>query len=95
MNVGIPLIDTTSAKIFNCKYVLHITGEIQPRASLSNFGDQVAESLPEVEGGAETLVIYNPDKWEYDAFYFVRDVGSVEGMRGVIYTVLYVSQGEG
>jgi hypothetical protein len=94
VNVGIPLIDTTSTEIVNCKYVLHITGEIQPRGSLIQFRDQVAKSLPEVEGGAETLVIYNPNKWEYDAFYFVCDVGSVEGLSGVIYTILHVSQGE-
>ena len=94
VNVGIPLIDTTSDKILDCKYVFHITRAIQPQGSLNNFKDRVAESLPEVEGGTETLVTYNPDKWEYDAFYFVCDVGSVEGLSGVIYTVLHVSQGE-
>src|SRR5574342_111980 len=37
VNVGIPLIDTTTSKIKENKYLFHITEEIKPQGSLNNL----------------------------------------------------------
>ena len=45
INVGIPLIDTTTSKIKEKKYLFQITREIQPQSSLNNFKDKIEESI--------------------------------------------------
>jgi hypothetical protein len=40
----------------------------------------------------EYIVFYNPDKWRYEAFYFLSDLCKVKEISGVIYTILHVSQ---
>jgi Domain of unknown function (DUF4865) len=91
INIGIPLINMTTANLKENRFVFHINREIPPQESLNHFKERVVESVPTVEG-AEYLVIFNPDKWEYDAFYFLRDLSCVKEMSGVIYTILHVSQ---
>lgn len=92
VNVGIPLIDTTTANIKENKYLFQVEGQIQPQSSLNHFADRVSEQLP-VISNTEYIVIYNPDKWKYEVFYFLNDVSKVEGIQGVIYQILHVSQG--
>ena len=90
VNVGIPLIDTTSSRINENKYLYQITRKIQPQESLNNLKDKIAKSIP-IINCTEYIVIYNPDKWEYNVFYFLSDLNSLKEMDGVIYNILHVS----
>ena len=90
VNIGVPLIDTTTDSIKEKKFLFEITGEIDPRESLNNFKDFIKESIPEIEN-AEYVVVYNPDKWKYHAFYFIDDLQKVKTEKGVIYSILHVS----
>ncbi|MED1470621.1 DUF4865 family protein [Bacillus salipaludis] len=92
VNVGIPLIDTTSSKIKENKYLFQATRNILPQESLNNLKDKIAEEIPTIDH-SEYLVIYNPDKWEYDVFYFLNDLSIVKDMSGVIYNILHISHG--
>lgn len=90
VNVGIPLIDTTTDKINECKYVLEISRTIQPQESLNNLTDKIQNEIPMIDH-TEYVIIYNPDKWEYSVFYFNEDVSKFAGIDGILYTVLHVS----
>ena len=92
VNVGIPLIDTTTAKITESKYLFQVKGEIQPQESLHHFPDRIQESIPAL-ADSEFIVIYNPDKWKYEAFYFLNDLNLVKDLHGEIFQILHVSQG--
>ncbi|WP_297421099.1 DUF4865 family protein [Clostridium sp.] len=91
VNVGIPLIDTTTYKIIDSKYVFEIVREIQPQESLNNLKDKIIKNIPSIEE-AECIVIYNPDKWKYNAFYFIDNLRKVKSEEGTIYDILHVSQ---
>ncbi|MEY2194095.1 DUF4865 family protein [Neobacillus sp. BF23-41] len=91
VNVGIPLIDTTTSKIKENKYLFQITRDIPPQQSLNNLKDKIGKEIPTIDH-TEYLVIYNPEKWKYDVFYFLNDVSSVQEMSGVIYQILHISQ---
>jgi len=90
VNIGIPLIDTTTDKIRNIKYLFEITGEIQPQESLNNFKDKIEQDIPKIND-AEYIVIYNPDKWKYHVFFFIDDLGKVNSENGTIYNILHIS----
>lgn len=47
--------------------------------------------MPNIEN-AEYIVIYNPDKWKYNVFYFIYDLNNLKSEKGVTYNILYVSQ---
>lgn len=91
VNIGIPLIDTTTSKIADNKYLFEITRDIKPQSSLNNFKDTIEKDLPKIKD-SEYIVIYNPDKWKYTAFYFIQDLDEVKSEKGIIYTILHVSQ---
>jgi hypothetical protein len=91
VNIGVPLIDTTTQKIKEKKYLLEVAGEINPKESLNNFRDYINEVIPKIED-SECLVIYNPDKWKYQVFYFLDDLEKVNAEMGVVYDILHVSQ---
>jgi hypothetical protein len=91
VNIGIPLIDTTSLKIHDSKYLLEITRNIESQESLNNFKDKIKESLPQIEG-SEYVVIYNPDKWKYTVFYFIDDLNKIGSEKGIVYNILHISQ---
>ncbi|MBI0580846.1 DUF4865 family protein [Neobacillus cucumis] len=90
VNVGIPLIDTTSSKIKENQYLFQITRNIPPQESLNNLKTKIAEEIPTIDD-VEYIVIYNPDKWEYDVFYFLNELSNVKDMSGVIYNILHIS----
>ncbi|MBS4213551.1 MULTISPECIES: DUF4865 family protein [Neobacillus] len=92
VDVGIPLIDTTTSKIIEIKYLFQITSEIPPQESLNNLKDKIAESIPIIEE-TEYLVTYSPERWKYDVFYFLKDLSHVKDMSGVVYSILHISQG--
>ncbi|MCH6267321.1 MULTISPECIES: DUF4865 family protein [Neobacillus] len=92
VNVGIPLIDTTTSKITDNKYLFQITKEIPPQESLNNLKDKIEESIPTIDE-TEYLIIYNPERWKYEVFYFLNDLSSVKDVSGVVYSILHISQG--
>lgn len=91
VNVGIPLIDTTTYRIKDCKYLFEIIREIKPQESLNNFKDKIMEHIPNVEE-TEFLVIYNSDKWKYHVFFFIDDLSKIKALDGTIYDILHISQ---
>lgn len=91
VNIGIPLIDKTTCKITDIKYLFEITKDIEPQGSLNNFKDKIEEELLKIEN-AEYIVIYNPDKWKYTVFYFIDDLEKVKAEKGTIYNILHISQ---
>ncbi len=91
VHIEVPLMDTTTEKIKEKKYVLEIARTIEPKESLNHFRNRVKESLPEM-GNAEYLVVYNPNQWKYRVFYFLDDLQGVNAENGVIYDILHVSQ---
>jgi hypothetical protein len=91
VNVGIPLINTTTYKIKESKYVFEIVREIQPQESLNNFKEKIERDMPKIQSG-EYIIIYNPDKWKYHIFYFIDDLSKVETEKGIIYNILHISQ---
>lgn len=91
VNIGIPLIDTTTPKINVSKYLFEITRDIECQESLNNFKDKIKERLPLIEN-VEYIVIYNPDKWKYTAFYFIDDLNKLKSKSGIIYNILHISQ---
>jgi len=91
VNVGIPLIDTTTYKIKDSKYVFEITREIKPQESLNNLKDKIEKNIPSIED-TEYIVIYNPDKWKYHVFYFMDNLSNVKIDEGIIYDILHISQ---
>lgn len=91
INIGIPLIDRTTPKIKDSKYVFEIIREIQPQESLNNLKDKIEKNIINIEN-AEYVVIYNPDKWKYHVFYFVNELSKLNLEEGTIYNILHISQ---
>ena len=93
VNIGIPIMDTTTSKITENKYLFQVKREIQPQESLHHFSARIEENIPTI-ADCEYIVIYNPDKWKYEAFYFLNDLNLVKDQHGVIFQILHVSQGD-
>lgn len=93
VNVGIPLIDTTTQDFKNIKYIFEVTKEITPKESLKNLKDEIEKDMPKLYD-VEYVVIYNPDKWKYSIFYFIEDLSKVKAEKGIIYNVLHISEGK-
>jgi hypothetical protein len=91
VNVGIPLIDTTTYRIKDSKYLFEVTREIQPQESLNNLKDKIEKDIPTV-GDTEYVVIYNPDKWKYNVFFFIDALRDIKSEEGIIYDILHISQ---
>jgi len=71
---------------------MEITGSISPHLSLSKVPQKIklmTESKEEITG---QVCIYNPDKWKYSVFLFVKERPQIqEGCR--IYQILHISEG--
>ncbi|WP_238900535.1 DUF4865 family protein [Clostridium sp. YIM B02500] len=91
VNIGIPLIDTTTYKIKDSKYVFEIEREIKPQGSLNNFKDEIEKNIPRIKE-SEFIVIYNPDKWKYHVFFFIDDLSKIKSVEGTTYDILHISQ---
>jgi len=91
VNIGVPLIDTTTRKIKDKNFLYEISGEIEPKESLNNLKNCIREAIPKIEN-AEYLVIYNPEKWKYNVFYFLDDFEKANTEKGIVYNILHISQ---
>ncbi len=90
VNVGIPLIDTTTEKLKESKFVFEIVKEIQPQESLNNLKESIEMNINKSEN-EEYIVIYNPDKWKYHVFYFIKELSKVNLEEGVVYDIRHIS----
>jgi len=90
VNIGVPLIDTTTQRIRDANFIFEAEREIEPQESLKNIKNSIIDAIPKID--AEYVVIYNPDKWKYQVFYFIDDPEKVKTEKGVIYTILHISQ---
>lgn len=91
VNVGIQLIDTTTCNFNDIKYIFEVTREISPQESLKDLNDKIEKDMPKIDN-VEYVVIYNPDKWKYNIFYFIDDLSKVKSEKGVVYNILHISQ---
>jgi hypothetical protein len=90
VQVGIPLVDPP-LNIRPYKYLFHHTKPIPPQGSLRNTKDEILKDIPKINDG-EYMLTYNPDKWEYDVYYFLSDVSNlIEEKHGVLYSILHIS----
>jgi len=90
VNIEVLLIDTTTQRIRDAKFLFEVAGDIEPKESLNNFKTRIMDEIPKID--AEHVIIYNPDKWEYRVFYFIDDLEKVNTDKGTIYTILHISQ---
>ncbi len=90
VRTGIPLLNTLSAAVTDCTQVFEYSGNISPQASLKNITAQLKEEIPQLPD-TEILLVYNPESWEYSAFYFINDLTAVAGLQGTTYSILHVS----
>jgi hypothetical protein len=89
VNIGIPLIDNTTQKVNEAKYIFELTREIQPQESLSNLVNEIEKAIPRID--AEYMVTYNPDMWKYNVYYFIDEPRKADGEKGIIYSILHIS----
>lgn len=91
VQVGIPLVDPPS-NIERYKYLYQKTKQIEPKGSLLYTKDEILKEIHIIEN-TEYMVIYNPDKWDYQVFYFLDDLSILtEQVNGVVYQILHISQ---
>jgi hypothetical protein len=90
VNIGVLLMDTTTQRIQDAKFLFEVVGDIEPKESLNNFKTRIIDEIPKID--AEYVIIYNPDKWKYHVFYFIDDLEKVKTEKGTIYTILHISQ---
>lgn len=91
IDIGVPLIDKTTGNFKDIKYLFEVSGEISPQKSLKSLKVEIEEKMPEING-AEFIVIYNPDKWKYNIYYFLNDINKVRSIRGIAYSILHISR---
>jgi len=91
VNIGVPLVDTTTDRIKDKTFLYEIVREIEPKESLNDLKNLILEAIPKIED-AEYVIIYNPDKWKYQVFYFIDDLQKVKTEKGVVYNILHISQ---
>lgn len=91
VNIGVPLVDTTTQRISESKFLLEIQGDIEPQESLNGLRNRIEQSLIKIEH-AEYVIVYHPEKWTYQVFYFLDDSSRIKTDKGVIYEILHISQ---
>lgn len=92
INIGIPLLDTTKGEGKDYKYLYQIADDIVPQRSLKDMSAKLKKELSQI--GPEYIAIYNPDKWKYEAFFFLKDLHLPHDEKGVIFTILHISEGK-
>jgi len=71
---------------------MEITGSISPELSLSNVPQKIKLMAEEKEEITGQVCIYNPDKWKYSVFLFMKERPQIqEDCR--IYQILHISEG--
>lgn len=89
--IGIPLILDLQENYKEAKYLLEESGDIEARPSLSTFRESIKRSSEEDKNICGTIGIYNPDKWRYSQFSFLKNRPDV--YKNNIYQILHISEG--
>jgi hypothetical protein len=90
INIGVLLNDTTTQRIKGANFIFEVEGDIEPKESLNSFKKSIKDAIPKID--AEYVITYNPDKWRYYVYYFIDELEKVKTKKGVIYTILHISQ---
>lgn len=93
VNIGIPIVDTTSETIKNAKFAVEFTYEMEPSLRLERVAGEMKREESEAAGALASITIYNPDKWKYTKIYFFDKLAAKVSDRGKVYEVLYVARG--
>ncbi|MDW2796108.1 DUF4865 family protein [Clostridium boliviensis] len=93
VNIGIPLFHYFNDPFLSSRYVTETTGSISPELSLSNIPEKIrrmADGEMDITG---QVCIYNPDKWRYSLFSFMKDrPQNIKDRK--IYQILHISEGK-
>lgn len=92
VNIGIPLFKHFNDQFLSSRYVSETTGSIEPELSLSKVPERIRLIAEEEKGITGQVCIYNPDKWRYSLFSFMKDRPQITEDRR-IYQVLHISEG--
>lgn len=92
INIGVPLLDETTQAIGESAFVALFNGVIKPTLPLKSAMTALKKPEAGMEEAIGRVVFYNPDKWQYADFYFLRTLPPVAAERSKIYEVLHVSQ---
>lgn len=92
VNIGIPLFTNFKDDFLNSRYVLETTGTIEPELSLGKVPGRIKEFAEEKKAITGQVCIYNPDKWKYSLFSFLKDRPELLENQS-IYQILHISQG--
>ncbi|WP_378955744.1 DUF4865 family protein [Pelosinus sp. sgz500959] len=92
VNIGVPILDTTSENIKNARFAVEITYEIEPSLSLRKLVSEMKGQELGLRNDLESITIYNPDKWKYTKFYFLQTLEDNVFEFGKVYTILHISQ---
>lgn len=91
INIGIPLDLEFSRSMKDSKYVLEFSGNIVPNTSLKSVKKNIISEFPKIRDKLGYLVIYNPDKWKYNIFVFLKDIEMGSFNASVVYDILHIS----
>ncbi|MGC6173180.1 DUF4865 family protein [Lacrimispora sp. 38-1] len=92
VNIGIPLFTDFNDQFMNSRYVIEITGSISPELSLSKVPERIRLMADEEKGITGQVCIYNPDKWRYSLFSFLKDRPQIT-KDSRVYQILHISKG--
>jgi hypothetical protein len=94
INIGIPLEVDLSKHYVEARYMLETSGEINARDSLKDVRESLKKSVQEDPNICGTVCIYNPDKWRYSQFLFLKNRPQTqENDMYHIYQILHISEG--
>lgn len=92
IDISIPLLNNIDSQFKHASHLFHVSRKIEKQAQLVNFNENILKSIPNIHD-SEYLLSYNPEKWEYDVFYFLNDTSLVKKYQGTLYSILHISEG--
>ena len=91
INIGIPMKVDLQENYGEAKFLLEISDEIKPSLSLKDVGESLKRSGQDDPDICGNICIYNPDKWRYSQFLFLKD--RPQQQAGNLYQILHISKG--
>lgn len=85
INIGVPLDVHMSTQFSEAKYVFETENSIEEATNIS-----YPTFLTEEKDCVGKVLVYNPDKWNYTAFYFYKEVPTGKNTR-FVYEILHLS----
>ncbi len=91
INIGIPNQIDILKNYDEAKYLLEICGVIKTSPSLKYVSDSMKNSVLDDSNVCGSVCIYNPDKWRYSKFVFLKNRPPKQEAN--IYQILHISKG--